>query len=181
MRKIIKLLLFAVIAILVVILGKSAYQKLMDRFLPLKYEADIEKYSEQYGLDRYLVMAVIRAESSFDHKAHSGVARGLMQLTDDTAEWIAGRIGETYYKDIVDEPEMNIKMGCYYLSYLSKRYENIDTALAAYNAGMGNVSSWLSDERYSKDKKTLSEIPYGETKRYVKRVKILWKIYQKIY
>lgn len=181
MKKLVRLLLLAAFVIAVIFFGKGICKKLMDRFLPLKYESEIEKYSEEYELDPYLVMAVIRAESSFDHKAHSGVARGLMQLTDDTAEWISGKIGEAYYKDMVDVPELNIKMGCYYLSYLSKRYKNIDTALAAYNAGMGNVSAWLSDKRYSPDGNALTEIPYGETKRYVKRVKILWKIYQKIY
>lgn len=181
MKKIIKIFILLAAAAVILLCGKGAYKKLADRFLPLKYENEIQKYSQQYGLDKYLVMGVIRAESSFDHKAHSGVARGLMQITDDTAKWIAAKIGEDYHKDMVEEPELNIKMGCYYLSYLIERYGNTDTALAAYNAGMGNVSSWLKDKNYSADGKTLDEIPYGETKRYVKRVNLLWKIYQKMY
>ena len=181
MKKIIKLLRFVLIAVLILFLGKTAFEKITDRYLPLKYEGEIEKYSAQYGLDEYMVMGVIRAESSFDHKAHSGVARGLMQLTDETAEWIAGKIGEDYHKDMVENPELNIKMGCYYLSYLIKHYGSIDTALAAYNGGMGNVTSWLNNKNYSDDGKTLKDIPYSETKSYVKRVKILWKIYKKLY
>lgn len=176
-----KRLRFILIAAAVLFLGKAVFDKAADRYLPLKYEPEIEKYAEMYDLDKYLVMGVIRAESSFDHKAHSGVARGLMQITDETAAWIAEKIDEEYHRDMVENPELNIKMGCYYLSYLIQHYGNIDTALAAYNGGMGNVTSWLADEKYSDDGKTLKDIPYDETKRYVKRVRILWKIYQKLY
>ena len=72
-------------------------------------------------------------------------------------------------------------MGCYYLSYLIEKYGNTDTALAAYNGGMGNVSKWLADKRYSLDGKTLYKIPYAETEKYVKRVKAFVKIYEKLY
>jgi len=72
-------------------------------------------------------------------------------------------------------------MGCFYLSYLIDHYKNIETALAAYNAGMGNVSSWLEDKKYSKDGKTLTEIPYSETAKYVRRVRSLRKIYKILY
>lgn len=181
MKKLIKLFLLLLLAAIMIPLAKTGYRKFLDRFLPLKYEGYIEKYAEEYKLDKYLVMAVIRAESSFDHAAHSGIARGLMQITDDTAKWIAGQLKLDYYEDMVEEPETNIKMGCYYLSYLKNHYNNTETALAAYNAGMGNVASWLSDSRYSSDGVTLYEIPYGETKRYVQRVKKLAVIYEKLY
>ena len=161
--------------------GGILYGKVLDRFFPLKYEEHIERYSKEYKLDKYLVMSVIRAESRFNHTAHSGIARGLMQITDDTAKWIATQLGMEYFPDMVEEPETNIKMGCYYLSYLTKHYGSVETALAAYNAGMGNVCSWLADSRYSKDGKTLSDVPYGETKRYVERVKKLVFIYKKLY
>ncbi len=181
MRKIIKILLLIFAVLVTVQLIKIGWEGFLNRFLPLKYEGYIEKYSGEYGLDKYLVMGVINAESSFDHEAHSGVARGLMQLTEDTAKWIAGEIGIEYYEDIEENPEQNIKMGCYYLSYLIERYENVQTALAAYNAGMGNVTKWLDDKKYSADGKSLEEIPYGETERYVRRVKLLEGIYRKVY
>lgn len=181
MKKIKKLFLLLLAIVILIPAVKTGYYKLLDRFLPLKYEGYIEKYAEEYDLDKYLVMGVIRAESSFNHEAHSGVARGLMQITDDTAKWIAKKLKLEYHENMVEEPETNIKMGCYYLSYLTGRYHNIETALAAYNAGMGNVSSWLSDKRYSGDGKTLIKIPFGETERYVKRVKILSVFYEKLY
>ncbi len=181
MFKIRKLLLFILIAAAAVLGVRWAYGALLDRFLPLKYEEDIAKYSAENGLDEYFVMAVIRAESSFDHKAHSGLARGLMQLTDDTAEWAAGKLGMEYHADMVETPDVNIKIGCWYLAYLIDMYGNTETALAAYNAGPGKVNSWLKDENYSRDGKMLYEIPYGETARYVKRVAKFEKLYKKIY
>ena len=181
MKKLIKILLLILTAVITVLLAKSGWHKFLDRFFPLKYEGYIEKYSEEYGLDKYLVMGVINAESSFDHRAHSGIARGLMQLTGDTAKWIADKLDLNYYEDIEENPEMNIQMGCYYLSYLIGQYQNIDTALAAYNAGMGNVSSWLKNPDYSGDGITLDDIPYTETKKYVSRVKKLEQIYKKLY
>lgn len=132
-------------------------------------------------MDKYLVMAVIRAESGFDSDAHSGLARGLMQLTDDTAEWISRRIGAEYSEENVAEPDTNIKLGCAYLAYLLGIYQNRETALAAYNAGPGKVGEWLKDERYSHDGEELYEIPYEETKLYVQRVVKFEKIYKKLY
>lgn len=181
MRNFKKIFFLLLVSAAVCCVMKTALGSLRDVFLPLKYEGYIEKYSEEYGLDKYLVMGVIRAESSFDHKAHSGVARGLMQLTDDTAKWIAEKLGAEYYEDMVENPEMNIRMGCYYLAYLKTLYENTETALAAYNAGMGNVSAWLADENLSEDGAALTDIPFEETERYVKRVKILSRLYKKIY
>lgn len=174
MKKIILILITAAV-ILSVGVG-AAY-----RLFPMKYGESIEKYSKEYGLNKYLVSGVIYAESGFNEKAHSGLARGLMQLTDETAMWIAEKTGIEYEGNMAEDPEINIKMGCYYLSYLIKRYENTETALAAYNGGMGNVSKWLEDERYSKDGKTLFKIPYAETEKYVKRVKLFTKIYTKLY
>ncbi len=168
-----------VASVILLVIAASRYA--LNRFFPIEYEQYIETYAGEYGLDKYLVMGVIRAESGFDHEAHSQVARGLMQITDKTAEWIAEKMNIPYSKDMVEEPELNIRMGCYYLSYLAGRFEGIETALAAYNAGPGNVSSWLDDERYSADGKTLYDIPFSETKKYVERVRKLTFIYRTLY
>ena len=102
-----------------------------------------------------------------------------MQLTEDTAEWNAKEmeLKDYDYKD----PETNIRIGCHYLKYLIRKYENIDTALAAYNGGMGNVSKWLNDERYSDDGVTLKYIPFSETRHYVKKVNESWQKYKELY
>jgi len=175
MRKIKKAFWFAVVLVALFFVAKTVIYNLF----PLKYEDYIDKYSAEYGLDRYLVMGTIYAESGFNNEAHSNVAHGLMQLTDETAWWIAEQMKEDV-QDIID-PKTNIKLGCYYLSYLIGKYNNEETALAAYNAGHGNVTKWLGDGRYSKDGKTLCAIPYEETANYVKRVKQYKKVYKKLY
>jgi soluble lytic murein transglycosylase len=177
MKRTIKIVIAVTIAILLVNICVGAiYTK-----FPLKYSEYIEKYSEEFDLDKYMVSGVIYAESRFDNKAHSGLARGLMQLTDATADWVSEKLDIDYDYDMAEEPETNIKMGCYYLSCLMDKYNNEETALAAYNAGMGNVAKWLADARYSSDGKTLYDMPYGETKKYVKRVKIFTYIYRRLY
>ncbi|MBR6728926.1 MAG: lytic transglycosylase domain-containing protein, partial [Clostridia bacterium] len=118
-------------------------------------------------------------EDAVSHKN----ASGLMQIMEPTADWVADRMdlqGFTY-KDI-KKPETNIKMGCYYLAYLIEQYEgNIENALAAYNAGIGNVNGWLKDPSCSKDGKTLSSIPFPETERYVSQVSNNLRMYTLLY
>ena len=150
-------------------------------YFPLRYEAVIDYCSDKYDLEEELLAGVIFAESKFEPQAHSGKAAGLMQITEETAKWICGELGWEYAEELLYEPEASIKMGSFYLAYLIKQYKSVDTALAAYNAGMGNVTKWLKDKRYSSDGVHLLEIPYGETKRYVQRVKKLKKIYEFIY
>ena len=136
---------------------------------PLAYEDFINKYAHEYHLDRFLVMGVIRTESDFVPEAHSGLAGGLMQLTEETAKWNAEQMGIEIYNYM--DPETNIMLGCYYLRLLIDNYSGVvDTALAAYNGGMGNVSEWLSNPNYSDDGKTLKYIPFSETRNYVVRV-----------
>ncbi len=177
MKKLIIAALVCAASVLIIKAGRDAVY----RCFPLRYGGYIERYAEEYGLDKTLVAGVICAESGFDNTAHSGLARGLMQITDATADWVAERLGIEYDYDMAEEPEINIKMGCYYLSYLIENYRSTETALAAYNAGMGNVTKWLADKSCSADGKTLDDIPYKETRQYVKRVKIFEKVYKKLY
>lgn len=158
-----------------------AYRSMHDMMYPMRYEYYISSFAQENGLDKFLVAAVIKTESNFIYDAHSGKARGLMQLTDETAEWVASKMKLDFKKDDVDIPEVNIKMGCWYLKYLIDKYDNIDTALAAYNGGMGNVSKWLADEKYSDDGKTLKYIPFKETREYVEKVNSYRKIYKEKY
>ena len=132
-------------------------------------------------MEKELLQGVIFAESKFLEDAHSGKAAGLMQITEETASWICCELDMEYSEEMLYIPETNIEMGSFYLAYLAEKYKNMDTALAAYNAGMGNVAKWLKDKRYSSDGVTLSDIPFGETKRYVQRVNRLKKLYEIIY
>ena len=174
MKKYFKSLILVILIIVLSVL-------ILKRLFPLKYEHQIDISCTEYGVDKSLVLAIIKAESGFDEEASSGRANGIMQLAGETAKWVAVRLGLEYSEEMVYAPDVNIEMGSYYLAYLVEKYENTETALAAYNAGMGNVSAWLKNEDYSKDGVTLYHIPYGETKRYVERVMKVREIYKILY
>ncbi len=140
-------------------------------------------YALQYGIDESLVYAIIKCESNFDKNAlsHAG-ARGLMQITHETYEWAALREKDDSFSDnSLFDPDTNIRYGCAIYSILQNEFSDPAVALAAYNAGRGRVITWLSNESYSKDGKTLDVVPFAETDRYVKKVLKTHKIYKLIY
>lgn len=149
-------------------------------FYPLKYKEEIFAAADGYGLSRTLVLAVVKTESDFDEKAVSPVgAKGLMQITEETGKYIAEKLGRVSYD--LSEAKTNLEFGCYYLKYLILRFKEEKTALAAYNAGEGNVSLWLADERYCEDGKTLKKIPFPETEAYLKKIYKSFEKYRKLY
>jgi len=148
---------------------------------PMAYKDIVELQAEENDIEYSLVLAVIKTESNFVVDAHSGKASGLMQLTDETAEWIADKMDINADEINLMEPADNIRLGCFYLKYLIDYYNgNEDVALAAYNGGMGNVNKWLDDEKYSSDGETLDYIPFKETREYVKKVRKEQKVYEEI-
>ena len=100
------------------------------------------------------------------------------KITEHTAYWLAqeSELENFQYGQIFD-PEINIRLGCYYLNRLIKQYDSTEVALSAYNAGSGNVTSWLNNSEYSDDGKTLKYIPFQETRDYVKRISANQKVY----
>lgn len=149
---------------------------------PVKYGEIIEKYSAGYGVDKALLLAVIRTESSFDPEAVSQAdAVGLTQITPETREWISMRLGEDDASADLTDPETSVKYGAYLLSYLTERFGDRNTVLAAYHAGMGRVSGWLEDESISPDGRTLSVIPIKETAHYIEKVNKAFNAYSKLY
>lgn len=177
-RRLITFLILLVIIILGVGFGIEKYA------FPIKYEEYVTKYSEEYNLDPYFVLSVMKAESNFNPNAKSNRnALGLMQITEETGEDIAKWMGlEDYDKSKLYDEEYNIMMGCWYLNNLNKEFNNNETlVLSAYNAGRGNVNDWLSNEQYSKDGKNLDYIPFGETKKYVDKIDVYYKVYKFLY
>ena len=151
---------------------------------PIKYQNLVEKYSKKYDVDKYLVYAVIKAESKFDQYAVSQAgAYGLMQLQTETASDCAKKLDlKVNLPDDLYVPDINIHIGTYYLSWLLDKYEgDISLAIAAYNGGIGNVDSWLKDERYKDGKGGLSDIPFAETKNYVTGVNSAYQKYKELY
>lgn len=152
---------------------------------PLRYEELIVANAAEFGLEPWHVAAVVRCESSFRETATSEVgARGLMQIMPDTGEWLAGKFDEEagYTADLLYQPEINLKYGCWYLKWLMNRYEGNRTVVtAAYHAGHGTVDKWLEDTAISSDGKTLSTIPYSSTATYVERVLKACEKYRELY
>lgn len=151
---------------------------------PTKYNTSVEKYSKQFNVDKNLVYAVIKAESSFTENAVSKKnAVGLMQITEKTGAWGARVLNiDNYRYESLFNPDINIMIGCWYLSTLMKEFNNnLQLTLTAYNAGSGNVSQWLEDERYSFDGSNLKSIPFDETQNYVLKVNEYYGVYKKLY
>lgn len=175
------LIVLLVVCIVLLIDNSSSFIK---RMYPVKYKEYVQQYAAANRLDPYLVFAVIKAESSFNPKAisHRG-AKGLMQLTDATGTWGAEKLGITDFDpQALYDPETNIRIGCWYLGWLMDAFNgNMQLVTAAYNAGNGNVRMWLQDKRYSSDGQFLDHIPFGETERFVKRVKNNREMYRRLY
>ena len=151
---------------------------------PTEYQGYVTSYSIEYGVPENLVYAVIKTESGFDSSAVSDAgAIGLMQMMPDTFTWLTNDIlRDRLAQGMLYDPETSIKYGVYYLSSLYSKYNNWDTALAAYNAGPGNVDDWLADEKYDKNQDgVLDKIPFKETNNYVKKVNRALEAYDKLY
>ena len=147
---------------------------------PKKYSYEVEKYASEYGIEKNLIYAIIKAESNFNEKAISRRnAKGLMQLMYDTAEDIAKIINLEIDEEKILEPDTNINIGTKYISILINKYKSIEVALAAYNAGSGNVDSWIANGTIKADGSDIENIPFKETNNYVRKTLRDYKIYNR--
>lgn len=152
---------------------------------PQNYYMQVKKYADLYKNNDALMMAIVREESHFNSEAQSGVgAIGLMQLMPSTAHDIGAKHGITFNTSYLFNPELNIKLGNLYYSTIRGMLNNKDvSAIAAYNGGIGSVTRWKTTLKYSDTDEFIEQIPYDETKNYVKKVfRSYWnytRIYQK--
>lgn len=184
-----RLLLLAVFFILVLIgavyfirIGLDALEKSL---YPRKYQDLVEQYAAENELDPLLLYSVIRTESGFNPNAQSNVdARGLMQITDETFQWIKSKIApneDISFEDLYD-PEINIRFGSYYFARCMTRYNNhVGTAAAAYHSGWGTVDKLLKNEKYSDDGINLHTYPYEQMGLYVQKIGRAYSRYQTCY
>jgi len=177
-------LIFLVAAMVAAMVGVGVFSDDFDQVFvyPRKYRREVEKYSKEFKVDEYLIYSIIKTESKFNKKAISNKgAKGLMQVTDQTATWAAKELKLGNSMDIY-EPDYNIRIGVWYLARLKKEFKgNIALSVAAYNGGSGNVRKWLSEEEYSQDGRSLDKIPFKETSNYVYRVMENYQVYKKLY
>lgn len=184
-KKLCKIIFIIVVLVLIayVLIEVIDIQKIIqEKIYPKKYETEVTKYAELYEVDKNLVFAIIKAESNFEPTANSNKgAAGLMQLMYDTAKDVAKIVKVDIDENSLLEPEININLGTKYVSMLINKYNNLELALAAYNAGSGNVDTWISNGTLKNDGSDIENIPYKETNNYVRKILRDYKIYQEIY
>ncbi|MBD2292786.1 transglycosylase SLT domain-containing protein [Anabaena sphaerica FACHB-251] len=139
---------------------------------PFPYFSEIEKWSTTRKINPLLVTALMRQESMFQPKIKSIVgATGLMQVMPSTAAWIAPQINVDMKTIDLENPNDNIMLGTWYLDHTHQQYGNNSMlAIASYNAGPGNVAKWLRTIPKQDPDEFVEEIPFGETKNYVRQV-----------
>ena len=179
----------AICAAVIAVYFLTSTPTIQKKFLyPFPYRSTLESYSSRWKVDKFLAVAVMKVESNFSEEAHSqSGAVGLMQIMPETAAWIAYQLGESPEKVADDinnlrDPETNIRYGTWYLAELKAEFKGNDVlALAAYNAGRGNVREWMEQNHWNENFSDINKIPYAETRDYVKRVLHCREKYSELY
>ena len=180
------IILIALVVIVLSILGKIDLKKIKNqvlmRFYKIEYTEYVKKYANEYNVDEYLIYALIKAESNFKQDAVSHrEAKGLMQLMYSTAEEIAKKANVELNEQNILDPDVNINLGTKYISMLIQKYDNVNLALAAYNAGSGNVDGWIEKGTLKSDGSDIENVPFTETNNYVRKILRDYEIYKEIY
>ena len=186
MNKVTKKLLILVLIILILIITYKLLnieEKILKILYPIKYEEYVYKYSQELNIDPMLTFAIIKTESNFEENAESkSGAIGLMQLMEGTAREQARKLNLNYSKEMIYEPEINLKLGLNYFNTLLDFYnQNYVLAFSAYNAGMGNVQKWIGEGIIQEDGRDIENIPFKETNMYVRKVIKTYELYKNLY
>jgi soluble lytic murein transglycosylase len=150
---------------------------------PFGWRSEVSEAAQQAGLDPFFVAAVVREESSYYPRAVSRAgARGLMQLMPATAQPLAENRGLAFRDGLLlDEPGANLQLGASFLAGLVREFGDPHLALAAYNAGPRRAREWWKARKSDDVEAWVEQIPYDETRQYVKRVMFSWAEYRRIY
>ena len=174
--------MYILLAIYLTIIIVATYNCYVCFSYPLKYSPQVSNVCSEFNIPQSLLYSLIRTESSFNPNAKSNAgAIGLTQVLPSTAKYICTKNNLDYSSFDLYNPNDNIYIGAMYLNYLFDRFENLYTAICAYNAGETVVRSWLKDSRYSYDQISLYNIPYKETNNYINKIKNSQKIYIEFY
>jgi soluble lytic murein transglycosylase len=150
---------------------------------PRAYKEIVEGLSVKYNVDPFLIFSVAREESRFDPHAKSiAGALGIMQIMPQTAKKLNRKLklGTSRSYEILDIKK-NLHLGIYLMSKNIHEFGSYSQALAAYNAGEHRVRSWLRQERYESADEFIEDIPYKETREYVKRVLTSYFEYNRLF
>ncbi len=152
-------------------------------FYPLDYEEGIRAGAERWNLDPHLVAALIRQESAFTARTTSPVgARGLMQIMPPTGRALARTEGISFSTRRLYDPDVNIRLGTRYFRQLLEEFgQRPDYALAGYNAGPHRVRRWSDGDLDIPLEVWVEEIPFTETRNYVKLIMRNEMMYRRLY
>jgi soluble lytic murein transglycosylase len=139
---------------------------------PLHHWPIVAAQAAKTELDPFLILGLIRQESAFEETARSRAdARGLMQIVPSTGRMLAQRARLSGYSTgRLYQADVNIMLGTRHLASLKQKYGKTELALTAYNAGETRVKEWIQKYRYSDMAEFVEQIPFTETRNYVKRV-----------
>lgn len=170
-----------VVLLIVVLILASAPFFLRGAF-PMYYEDLISEVADIHDLDPMLLAAVIQVESGFRSEAVSQKgAVGLMQIMPDTAAWLGEQTSQSISAENLFDPSVNVALGAHYLKYLFDRFPTEYAALAAYNAGPTNARRWLEEGIWDGSYERTGQIPFVETRSYVRKVVIMRNLYSLLY
>jgi soluble lytic murein transglycosylase len=163
--------------------GGPSPREFWEMFYPLGWREGLTAAAGRAALDPFLVAAVVREESSYHPQARSRVgARGLMQLMPDTGRAVAqGRQIPFPDADVLDQPLVNLELGSAFYAGLLREFRDPRLATAAYNAGPTRVREWWANRRTDDLEVWVEQIPFIETRGFVKRVMLSWQEYQRVY
>jgi len=152
-------------------------------FYPRAFANAVESEASRYQVSPFLVWAIMRRESAFRPEVASAAdARGLMQVIPPTARAIAKKLSEPEPAPAeLFSPSLSIRYGSWYLSQLMKRFSHPALAAAAYNAGPDAAVKWVKDRGELPLDLFVEEIPFRETRGYVKQVLADLYLYQSFY
>ena len=151
---------------------------------PKGFEERVRLFSRKYALDEFLVYSLIREESHFDKEAVSvSDARGLMQLLPSTALEAAPKAGlSNFQASQLFSPDINLDLGCYYLSWLLSIFEgNFAVSLAGYNGGPTSAKTWYEKNGSLDIDEFVEEIPFEQSRNYVKKILRSYAAYEAVY
>ena len=159
----------------------AATAEQLELLYPRPWRELVSKYAAEYRLPEYLLYALIRSESFFQHRVVSGAgAVGLTQLMPATASDIARKLKVTDYS--LTDPEINIRFGAYYLAEMIRRSDNrIMPACFAYNAGISRVRGWQKKAQGLSDDLFLESLEYAETRDYGRKILSAAAVYGVLY
>ena len=178
-----KTILIILIILVLILVAYRLQDAILRKLYPIRYSEFVYKYAEEFDVDPIIIFSIIKAESNYERNSTSNCgAIGLMQLMPDTAKEVLEDLNNEFIiKEELYNDEKNIMIGTKYYSYLLKKYNNKELALAAYNAGIGNVDKWIKDGILNEDGSNIEKIPYKETNNYVRKILRNYSIYESLY